>query len=150
MPGADRVVEDIVISMAERADDQFEPFGVHWYSKPHGIFLVLLTEGACRNHHQLIGAHGISGVGFSATYHDTIFGLVHDAHVVVGMLLLMGMQRAIPFDIRLRYGHGKVVIATMLVVAHDALVIVSAILGIDALANDVQGEQTVAADLLDD
>jgi hypothetical protein len=34
-------------------------------------------------------------VGFRATYHDTILGLVHDAHVVVGMLLLMGMQPAI-------------------------------------------------------
>jgi hypothetical protein len=37
-------------------------------------------------------------------------------------------------------------IAAMLVVAHDALVVVGAILGIDALTDDVQGEQTIAAD----
>jgi hypothetical protein len=48
------------------------------------------------------------------------------------------------------YGHGEVVVAAMLIVAHDALVIVGAVLGIDALADDVEGKQAVAADLLDD
>src|SRR5215813_4693625 len=91
MPGTDGVVEGIVIGMAERADDQFKPFGIHWYSKRHSVFLVLRTEGARGNHHQLVSTHGVRRVRLSTAHDNAILGLVYDAYVVVGMLLLMGV-----------------------------------------------------------
>jgi hypothetical protein len=150
MPGAHRMMEGVVIGMAERTDDQLEPFGVHRDGERHGIVAIFRAQCARGDDQQLVRAHGVSGVRLGTAHDDAVPGFVDDAYIIVGVLLLVGMERAVPFDIRLRHGHGEVVVAAVLVVAHDAVVIIGAVLVIDALADHVHGEQAVGADLLDD
>jgi hypothetical protein len=41
MPGADGVMEGVVVGVAEGADDELEPWGGHRHSERHRVLLIL-------------------------------------------------------------------------------------------------------------
>ena len=84
-----------------------------------------------------------------AAHDDTVGALLDDSHVVVGMVLLRGSERAIALDVGLRDGDREIVVAAIAVVLVDALAILGFARRREALTDDAQCEQRVGADFLD-
>ena len=113
------------------------------------VSLVLGAHRTRRQHDHFIGIGRDAGVDLGAAHDDTVGALLDDSHVVVGMVLLRGSERAIALDVGLRDGDREIVVAAIAVVLVDALAILGFAGRGEPLADDVQREQRVGADFLD-
>ena len=84
-----------------------------------------------------------------AAHHDAVGAFLDHAHVVVGMVLRGGSERAIALDVGLRHRDREIVVAAVAMILRDPLAVLGLAGGRHPLAHDMQRVERVGADLLD-
>ena len=129
--------------------EQLQPGRVDRDRERDGVGLVLGAHRARRQHDHFVGVGRDAGVNLRAAHHDAVGTLLDDAHVVIGMILLRGPERAIAFDVGLRDGDREIVVAAFAVVLRGCARVLGLARRREPLADNMQREQRVGADFLD-
>jgi len=127
----------------------FKPGVLIGSAKGDRVGLVLGAHRARRQHDNLVGVGRDGGMDLGAPHHDTVGALFDHAHVIVGMVLRGGSERAVALDVGLRHRDREVVVAAIAMVLRDALAVLGLARGRHPLAQDVERVKRVGADLLD-
>ena len=127
----------------------FSPGVLIGSAKATAYGLVLGFHRARRQHDDLISVGRDGGVDLGAAHHDAIGALLDHAHIIVGMVLRGGSERAIALDVGLRHRDREIVVAAIAMILRDPLAVLGLASGRHPLAHDMQCVERVGADLLD-
>ena len=87
--------------LAVDGDNLLDPFVIGGNGKSHCVIFLVGSQGAGRNHNNLIGDRSLGNVELAAPDNDSIAFLLHDAYVHVGVRLLDGPLHALTLHIGL-------------------------------------------------
>ena len=113
VPRADRMLEIVFVRAAVRRREQLQSRRVDRQRERDRVSLVLGAHRTRRQHDHFISIGRDAGVDLRAAHDDTVGALLDDSHVVVGMVLLRGPERAIALDVGLRDGDREIVVAAI-------------------------------------
>ena len=106
VPRADGVSKCILVAGAVRACDLFETGRVQRYKKRNRIILIGFRQIPGWNNKQLIRVGRDGRMDFRASYDNAVNLPLHDADVIIRMILFSGSAATVAFDIGLCDGHG--------------------------------------------
>ena len=149
VPRANRMLERVLGRSAVRARDQLEPRRVDRHREGERVGLVLGAHRARRQHDYLIGVGRDRRMHLGAAHDHAVRALLDHAHVVVQMVLRRRTERAVALDVGLGDGDREVVVAAIAIVLLDPIAVDRFAGRREPLADDLERQQRVGANLLD-
>src|SRR5437867_9646353 len=148
MARADGVIESAVVTRAVWARDLFETGRVQRYAKGYSVILIGFCQIPGWNDEQLIRIWRNRRVNLRTPDHNASGPPVHNADIVIRMILFDRSTAAVAFDIGLRDSHSQIIFPAMLIERAHAGKVFGPELFVHLLRNQMQREEAIGADFL--